>query len=81
MCVCVCVCVYALLLMFSALQRCVPSPSEVVRAFAYSVMCVSTLQVVFTSTLLVLCSVCVCVCVGGGGHVSIVIQKVRPMLC
>ena len=46
-CVCVCVCVVcvlcvfvyvsALLLVFSALQRCVFSPSELVCAFAYSV--------------------------------------------
>ena len=71
-------CVSALLLVFSALQRRVSSPSEVVCAFAYSVMCASTLQVVFVSTLLVVCSWGE---EGGGGACSIVIQKVRPMLC
>ena len=69
-CVCVCVCVSALLLVFSALQRCVSSPSEVVCALAYSVICASTLQVVFASTLLiVVCSW------GGGGACSIVIYS------
>ena len=37
-------------------------------------MCTSTLQVVFASTLLVVCS-------WGEGTCCIVIQKVRPMLC
>ena len=50
-----------LLLVFSALQRCVSS-SEVVCAFAFPVLCASTLQVVFASTLLVVCSMYV---VGG----------------
>ena len=79
---CLCLCVSALLLVFSALQRCVSFPSEVVCAFAFPVMCTSTLQVVFASTLLVVCSVYVVGGGGGGGgQVAIVIQKVRPMLC
>ena len=42
--------------------------------FAYSVTCASKLQVVFASTLLVVCSVYACV-VGEGGTCSIVIQR------
>ena len=59
--------------MFSALQRCVSSPSEVVCAFAYADMCASTLEVVFASMLLV---VRVYVCVwGGGGHVALSFRR------
>ena len=58
-----CVCVSALLLVFSALQRCV-SPSLI---FSYT--CASTLQVVFASTLLVVCSC------GEGGHVALSFRR------
>ena len=70
------VCVSALLLVFSALQRRVSSPSEVVCAFAYSVnMCASTLQVVFVSTLLVVCSWGEEGGGGGGGHVALSFRR------
>ena len=64
-----CLCVSALLLVFSALQRCVFSPSEVV--------CASTLQVVFASTLLVVCSWGWGGVGGGGwgGHVALSFRR------
>ena len=59
-CVCVCVCVYALLLMFSALQRCVPSPSEVGFCI-FSYVCLNIASCVY----IYIAKFCV-VCVGGG---------------
>ena len=84
MCVCVCVCVCVSVCISTCVQ-CIAKMC--VLPFRSGVcLCIFSyvpqhLQVVFASTLLVVCSVSVVGGGGGRGHVAIVIQKVRPMLC